>query len=142
MKKSKILLIPDLIPFPPDDGGKLCVYSFVDYLRKFHEIHLLLSCNRPEDDASINSLKECWPDVEIHDVKLYEIKVDVNILTQASNLVVRLLKKIIRTLENVQTKDQSQNDWQSNRTTPFFPHRLPFVIKLEALLSLHKFDVI
>ena len=142
-KRFKILIVPGLIPYPPDDGGKLCIYCFIDYLRKFHEIHLLLSCYSYKDEENVEALRRHWTDVEIYSVSLFEARQSEGMTGRIRYLFKRLLEKTIGKLEQNIVKNHPSYGWFTvEQTTPFYPLTHEFIKVLSGILANHRFDII
>lgn len=61
----KILILTMGSPYPANDGGKICVFGFIDYLRKYHHFTCLIPVSDNFQYEQIEKLKELWPDVKI-----------------------------------------------------------------------------
>lgn len=61
----KILILTLFSPYPANDGGKICVFGFIDYLRKYHDFTCLIPVSDNFQYEEIEKLKELWPDVKI-----------------------------------------------------------------------------
>lgn len=152
-KKSRILLLPAFLPYPVIDGGKLCTFGFVDYLRRFYDFHLLVIVSGQGDLASVRTLQKLWPEVAFTLVNTSSGKVEQNIdpfYRRVSRDVVRYVRSFARRLRSKQLLRQYSNFPLPNpyeyyslyNTTPFFPHSRAYVEALGCLLSNHAFDII
>ena len=61
----KILNITPFLPWPLDTGGNIAQFTHIDYLRKRHEITLVVSLNDKSEIAHSKKLQEIWPEVKI-----------------------------------------------------------------------------
>ena len=61
----KILNITPFLPWPLDSGGKIAQFSHIDYLRKKHEIVLVVPLNDKSEIVHRKRLQELWPEVKI-----------------------------------------------------------------------------
>ena len=86
-QQLQVLAIPGMIPFPPNDGGKLCIFGLIDYLRNFHHIQVLLPLYNPYDTGIVQNLRLQWPNVIIHTVRLYEDAPPISAKQQRINKV-------------------------------------------------------
>jgi len=143
-RRLTILVIPGLMPFPPNDGGKLCVYGFIDYLRRYHNIHLLLMADSEGDKNYIEQLQSYWPEVSISHVDLFQRQVMPSNKTKFISIAKKFLKAFINLFQarQVPAPENVYNWYQVNRTTPFYPHHVSFIQKLESILSNTQFDII
>ncbi len=64
-KKQTILIITFCIPWPVADGGKMYVYTSVNYLRRHYDITLLVSVYSQTDLDNVAHIRALWPDVKI-----------------------------------------------------------------------------
>jgi glycosyltransferase involved in cell wall biosynthesis len=64
-KKQTILIITFCIPWPVADGGKMYVYTSVNYLRRHYDITLLFSVYSQTDLDNVVHIQSIWPDVKI-----------------------------------------------------------------------------
>lgn len=133
------------MPFPPDDGGKLCVFGLIDYLREFHNIHIILSAYSETDLDIINRLQNTWPDVNVHRVMLFKPLFSA-INPPKRQRAIKKIKNIYRFFFN---KTQAANPVintsiysEVTKTTPFFPHEPLLVTKVAEVIAATKFDII
>src|SRR5258706_2074294 len=132
------------MPYPSNDGGKLCVYGFIDYLRHNHSIHLLLSAGNDEDKRNIKLLENHWPEVTISHVDLFHPPVKLSKKEKLKSFVkqcLRTLFNLFKTHQSIESKDP-YGWFHVFRTTPFYPHHVRFIQKLEFILTRTKFDII
>ncbi|MGZ3756197.1 MAG: glycosyltransferase [Mucilaginibacter sp.] len=140
-----ILIVPNLIPFPPNDGGRLCIYGLIDYLRKFHRIHLLLSANDADEAQTIRQLELHWPDVTVDSVDLYQ-QSTLNTGQRVKAIIKKSIKGFYGILQKIKVNKTSLNDtydgYDIHKTTPFYPHTDVFIQKLCQITGSNKFDII
>jgi len=90
----KILNITPLIPYPLSEGGKISQFAIIDYLRKIHEITLVLVAYSESEIRNINKLKKIWPDVNIEIINFNKIntkKSTYPILTYLKNKIKNII---------------------------------------------------
>lgn len=63
--KPSILIITFCIPWPVADGGKMYVYTSVNFLRQFYCITLLINVYNNADLEHVSYLRALWPNVKI-----------------------------------------------------------------------------
>jgi glycosyltransferase involved in cell wall biosynthesis len=151
MKQRKralnVLIIPDLIPYPPNDGGRLCIFGMIDYLRKFHHIQILLTANHSQDKFNIQALMLKWPDVTIHYVESYTDAPKKTIWEKTITRLKKILKRLFHLIKNANKRPVSIKNIYSRYdniyySTPFYPHPEIFVKKLGDIIIKTKFDII
>lgn len=141
-----VLSIPGVIPYPPNDGGKLCMFSLIDYLRKYHTIQVLLPAHNIQDKETIQQLSKEWPDVTIHTVELYQPVQPVSVSSTKSRIK-KIIKAPVRLLRNLMANNSVVQNSISEydnvyRTMPFYPQPAVYIEKLIALIAQNKFDII
>jgi glycosyltransferase involved in cell wall biosynthesis len=142
---KSILVIPEIIPFPPHDGGKLCIFGLIDYLRKFHRIHILLLSHNLQDKNDIQSLIAEWPDVIIDFVDLYREERALSVTSKTIKLIKNSIINfyhVLRTSNNNYNSGIDYSRYNAAHSTPFYPHSEIFIKKLTAILAEKKFDII
>lgn len=72
-KKEKVFIITFAVPYPPTDGGKIAIFSEIDYLRKFFDITVLFELPSQSAIENINVLKTLWSDVNIETISRFEV---------------------------------------------------------------------
>ena len=146
MKKNKsrlnILIIPELLPYPPDDGGRLCIFVLIDYLRKFHNIQILLSAYGNTDKFIIAQLNAEWPDVQIHCADLFTEPPPLSFKKRAIKLIKSALRNSYRFISPVETGVDVYSRYGPQYTTPFSPLHRDFIKKLVEVLAVNRFDII
>jgi len=134
-----------MIPYPPNDGGTLCTFGLIDYLRKFHDIQILLISASIKDKDNIEALIKKWPDVTIHRVDLFkENKHPVK--RKFLDFIKNTIKEAYQLANSLTTKSIPAEDvysrYDTNYSLPFAPHPEPFVKKLSAIINENKFHII
>ena len=93
-RKEKILIITFALPYPPKDGGKIAIYSEIEYLRKFFDITVLFEA-KSNEMHHIETLKKIWPNVRIEVIERQaEIKPKKSAVAQVRDLTRGIVKKI------------------------------------------------
>jgi len=64
--RYKILIIPGIFPFPPKDGGRICIYSFIEFLQQQHQIHLFTPVSNRKEMDLVQEYKNKLPSVVFH----------------------------------------------------------------------------
>lgn len=142
--RLKILILPGIIPFPPSDGGKLCIFGFIDYLRRYHDIHLLLIAYNDLQKKEIERLKLDWHDVLIDHIDLYKPSGKNSKKQTIIKIGKNLLKSGVQFFKGKRNVEiANPYEWYDIfQTTPFYPHTLNFIQKLTNIISNSKFDII
>lgn len=144
--KLNILIIPGIFPFPPIDGGKICIYSFIDSLRHVQNIHLLLPIYDIEQLKAVESMKETWDNVQIHTVKEYTFKLNNIVKNETAEKLKKTYKKVINILPGVSSLTEGNFPFKSvasylyKKVTPAYS--LNFIKALIKLLNEIKFDIV
>ena len=92
----KLLIISPVIPYPLSEGGKIALYSMVDYLRHKCSITLLLFTYNETDIEYVNTLKYLWNNVDI-DV----LQANKSIIVKHYAGYKRFLNFLVKNIENV-----------------------------------------
>jgi hypothetical protein len=152
--KLSILILARFIPFPLVDGGKICIFNFIDYLRKYHDFTILIPLHDPEDYKGIAALKEMWPDVSVEyselfkPVENYSISIEdkPSLLKRGYWFTKRVVKKMLTkpatTQEHVAQPNEINLFQDIEFTLPFYPFPENYVDKLTGLLNNRKYDII
>jgi glycosyltransferase involved in cell wall biosynthesis len=142
--KKNILIIPGMIPYPPTDGGRLCTFGLIGYLRKYNNIHILLYAHDECDKNNIQILINLWPDVVIHYVDASATVLKLSKFKQFERVVKNKLRPIYKLLKGDKTDIQLNlySEYESSRSMPFFPHGSPFIEKMESIIATNNFDII
>lgn len=64
-QRLKILILTLVSPYPANDGGKICVFGFIDYLRRYHDFTCLIPIWDDLQYEQIEKLRRLWPEVKI-----------------------------------------------------------------------------
>lgn len=146
MNRFRILIIAPFFPYPPTDGGKICIYSFIDYLRTYHEFHLLVPIRTYEELNQLEQLKSKWSDVTFHIVNetpppKFTSKINKLLPVYGIKQSVDVLKRF---KHNLKGKERNQYDFYRNSSNifPFNPYNVEFVNILEGIFSSFHFDII
>lgn len=140
--RLNILIIPELLPYPPDDGGRLCVFVLIDYLRKFHNIHILLTVYDNSNKLTIANLSTAWPDVTIHYAEMFTDPAPVSFKQKAINFIKNSIRDTYRSVSNKPVGVDVYSRYDPHYTLPFNPHHRDFIKKLVEVLAANKFDII
>ncbi|KAF0126987.1 MAG: rfaG [Elusimicrobia bacterium] len=147
-RRLRILIIPGLFPFPPVNGGKICIYSFIEYLRFKHEIHLYLPLRNDSEIALVEEYRKIWPEVAFHTVQLFASARRHSALS-ALFAIRNQAKIFFNYLETAFSAKKVQNydkppGWCENIevTVPFAPFPEQFVAKLTEILKKFAFDIV
>lgn len=141
-RKLNILIVTDIFPFPPEDGGKICVYGFIDALRHIQNIHLFLPIYNHEQEKIVESMKLEWSNVIIHTAREYTPETDVNLKTRFFRSAKKTGKDAINLLENSRKKDSTASDnvYINKTVSPAFSPN--FIRSLTEVLHSTKFDIV
>jgi Glycosyl transferases group 1 len=140
--KLSILIIPGIFPFPPDDGGRICTYGFLEYLSRNNDVHLLLQAQSLEQESQIVKFRKELKNVTIHSTSCYEEPASPNVGTIARRYSRRLVKRMLGIGDK--PMQITQTNYLSNRyfMVPFFPHSEQFIAHLHSLLRKYRFDIV
>lgn len=140
-KKLNILIVPGIFPFPPNDGGQICVYSFIEFLKDIHDIHVLLPVHNKEQLEIIEIYKKRLNSVFIHVVDFCENDMNMTL----DKKIFKLTKSIFFKIKNKYKPTIEPNFFSpqySDYTTPFSPHLEKYVKKLKEILTMYNFDIV
>ncbi|MFD0749285.1 glycosyltransferase [Mucilaginibacter calamicampi] len=140
--RFNILIIPELLPYPPTEGGRLCIFVLIDYLRKFHDIQLLLAAYSKDDTRTIDQLRAEWPEVIIHVAELYTEPAPEKFRQKLKRRVLDSLKSIYYSRKKMGVATDVYSRYDPHFTLPFNPHHRDFISKLVSVLDQTKFDII
>ena len=62
----KLLYINTYIPYPLNSGGSQAFFTITDYIRKHHELSLLLYVHNSTERRNVEKLRKLWPDVTFY----------------------------------------------------------------------------
>ncbi|MEP7129469.1 MAG: glycosyltransferase family 4 protein [Chitinophagales bacterium] len=144
LNSLKILIIPGLIPFPPIDGGRLCVYGFIDYLRRYHKFHILLFANNDDERNDIEALKLHWPDVSITGVCLYQSPPPMSVKQRLLSTAKRTIRRSIEFFRSkpLLVKENPSQWYLAYLTTSFYLQDYLLIDALDKIFSKNSFDII
>jgi len=131
-KSLSILIIPGLFPFPPDAGGKICVFAFIDSLRHQHNIHLFLSVYDETQKQLVELYKKKLSNVTIHTIEVIASK-KTKLKNQLKKFVSHFFLREFQTYSDID---------DVGFTSTVTLHSKAFVIALSELISKVKFDII
>lgn len=139
-RKLNILIIPGIFPFPPDEGGKICIYGFIDSLRCIQNIHLFLNIYNDEQARIIEKMKTVWFDVTIHAIRENAPSGDVNFKNKFLKTAKKTGRETIKFLENSFKKNSfSYEDVDRTVSESLSPL---FIKNLLKVLSETEFDIV
>ena len=158
-RRLSILILSVNVPFPPDDGGKICVFGFIDYLRRCHDFTLFIPSFSVTNSLLINKLKIEWPDVRIEYIEFFSREEIIGPPQRKKTLSLRILNRVIRKLQSYAEKisvrtinevakeienKPDENELFFNRyfNSPTNPYPAIYIQKLKEVLSLSKYDII
>ena len=140
-KKKTILIVPGIFPFPPYEGGQICIYSFIDFLKEDINIHLLLTTKNKAEKEYVDKYKTILNNVNFHIV-------DTSNETQEPSIARKIIfsiKKIYSHIILLNKKQKTDNNIKhnfNNFKTPFFIHTEEFVLKFKYLLNQYSYDLV
>jgi glycosyltransferase involved in cell wall biosynthesis len=155
-KRFKILILCLNSPFPPNDGGKICVYGFIDYLRNIHDFTCLIPVNNDSEFNDIQVLKKEWPEVTIlisdnrdktipqHNIKQNSRFTYIKKIIKRKTRKLRIFnfqnKKLIKSKANLISEKNLLDD--PNYSSPFGPINENYVSILIDYLNNNIYDII
>jgi glycosyltransferase involved in cell wall biosynthesis len=84
-----------MFPIPPSDGGKMCLYQFVDGLRHKHHVHLLVPAyGESQFEEMQRGCSDEWPNVALTIVKNYNELAAIRREDEGKRLKIRIKKKL------------------------------------------------
>jgi glycosyltransferase involved in cell wall biosynthesis len=144
--RLNILVIPGIIPYPANDGGgKLCVFGLIDYLRKYHTIHVLFSVYTATHKSDLLGLMGEWPDVTFHNVEFYREPKPLSFTGKTIGMVKKAIKGIYYLPQSIIRKKPVTNIhsvYDAYISSSFSSHPGLFIKKLASLIADNKFDII
>lgn len=131
--KFSILVLLPLFPFPPDDGGKIASYTFIENLRKKHDFTVLLPVRNVKQAKLVDQQRKLWPEVRIISAECD----GVTLLGKFLRFVDRCFMPIKKAagLEFGVFSDK-------NLLSPFLEYNAAYFEELKKLLSSRKFDIV
>lgn len=141
-KRLKILIITDNLPYPLSTGGRICLYNFVDYLRKYHDFTIFVPSYSFETANQKQILSKKWEDVAIEYVDLTGLKEENSI----KKIIVRGLNFIKRKIDafsnHIEFKADENYKNKLDFTFPFKPKSQLFLERLHQITTTTNFDII
>ena len=142
-KKLDILIIAYIIPYPTDDGGKICTFSFIDKLRDLNNFTVIFTLYSEQDELNVGVLQSMWKNVKIKTIKLFDHNED----QQPANLMHKLKQGVKQIFDYVSTsKINAQPVYDvledPYKTTPFLPKQKKFINQLDFFIKDSNFDII
>ncbi len=138
-KRLKILIITDFLPYPITSGGKICLYNFVDYLRKYHDFTLFFPSNSNTIEFEKKKVNQMWGDVDL-------INVDLRSRRNKSfryffTRLIRVVKRKIDIINKNLNQDEN-NALNLDFSLPFAPKEKKYITELKSLFQAKNFDII
>ena len=152
--KPKLLIISFVNPYPPDDGGKISLFSTVDYLRKSFKITLVFKIHKEIEYSYLKELYKIWPEVELkHFQPNYQKKKTTNdkgltIKQKVKNTIKQLKDYLSVKKKNLINYKATSDLYESNLDKyelfmhAFRPVSSKFILFLSKILNENKFDII
>ena len=131
--KLSILVLLPFFPFPPDDGGKIASYTFIENLRHKYDFTVLLPVHNAEQQELVGEQRKIWPEVKIVSAE-YGIGTLKNKLLHLFSGFAFAIKRFVKS-ENSVFGDK-------NLLCPFLNYNSVYFDVLKGLLSKNKYDVI
>ncbi|PCJ01421.1 MAG: hypothetical protein COB15_00420 [Flavobacteriales bacterium] len=137
-KRLKILIVTDFLPYPMTSGGKICLFNFIDYLRKYHDFTLFFPSNSHEIESEKEGMNQMWGNVELINVDLR------NSDNNSSRFFTRLIGFIKRKIDVISNNlnQRGENTMNLNFSIPFAPKEKKYIIELKSLFEVKDFDII
>ena len=131
--KLSILILLPFIPFPPDDGGKIASYTFIENLRRKHDFTVLVPVYNDKQARLVDEQRKLWPDVRI-----------VSAVCGGGTLVGKLFRFIDRCLLAVKKAAGLEFSVFSDKDllSPFLEYNADYFEALKTLLHGERFDLI
>ena len=136
-QNKSILIITFCIPWPVADGGKMYVYTSVNYLRNYYSITLLLNVYNQADLTNVAFLKTHWPNVNIQTVNY------IKQLGTKEKLKKKLRDFYYNNFSKKATAEQEHVFFNlRKKITNIFLLSNNFLFACEALFANHTFDIV
>ncbi len=136
-KALNILIVPGIFPFPPNAGGRICIYGFIEYLQTKNNLHLLLLVNNKKQILLIEEYKRSLKNVTFHVVQY--LPIELNLIFRIANKIKRIFKYFLNIFKKIEITNIYNNQ---NHTTPFMPQPEVFVRKFKDVLNATSFDIV
>ena len=146
-KRLNILVIPYIIPYPANDGGKVCTFGFIDFLRKKHDFTVLFQAYSESDLKNLEILKALWPEVTIEVHSYVQRPEEISLSKAFRNFTLKQLCRLkhkVLLLAGIRKKEPSTADAYYAMITggPANPSNFGFASKISELVSHSQFDII
>jgi hypothetical protein len=140
-KKIKILILPAYSPYPPDNGGSICTYGFIDTLRSKFDFTILIPSHNNKISSQINELINIWPEVNVLKSNLYDE--DIKTLTFIQKIKKWTYFSIKKIAIKLCQKSKNVNHLNIIDYTNYFkPYSENYISKLKEIVFAEKFDII
>lgn len=158
-QKLKILILTLFSPYPANDGGKICVFGFIDYLRRYHDFTCLIPVSDNFQYEGIEKLKELWPDVKIliadcrpkpepsNPVEHSQRSLLHKVIKKAANFNCRFFSRLLHNQKYVKATvkiPESERDlmMDASFSSPFAPVNKKYLLTLAEELESNSYDII
>jgi glycosyltransferase involved in cell wall biosynthesis len=132
-KKLSILILLPFVPFPPDDGGKIASYTFIENLRGRHDFTVLMPAYNKEQFNRIEAQRKLWSDV-----KLVSAQYAIHGFRNKLFSFARKLYPFIRRLATFESHVFNNH----NMLYPFLSCNMAYFDAVRRLLAENKYDLI
>lgn len=138
-KRLKILVITDFLPYPMTSGGKVCLFNFIDYLRRYHDFTLFFPSNSNTTELEMERMNQMWENVEL--INVDQRNGGKKFSRSFYNRFIGLIKRKIDVIsENINQKGRKIINL--NFSLPFKPKDQKYIIELNNLCQEKDFDII
>ncbi len=135
--KPSILIITFCIPWPVADGGKMYVFTSVNYLRKHYNITLLVSIHNQKEENYLKHIESLWPDVKI------EVVSYIKQLSTKQKIKKRLLEFYYENISKKAVAEQEHIFFNlRKKITNIFLLSPNMLSKCEQLFAQNAFDIV
>ncbi|MFV0887457.1 glycosyltransferase [Metapseudomonas otitidis] len=131
--KFSILVLLPLVPFPPDDGGKIASYTFIENLRRKHDFTVLVPVRNVKQAKLVDDQRKLWPEVKI-----------ISAECDGGGLLGKLLRFIDRCFLSIKKAAGLEFGVFSdkNLVCPFLEYNADYFEVLKKILCSEKFDIV
>lgn len=136
-KRLQILIVTESLPYPLTSGGKICLFNFVDYLRKFHDFTIIIPSDSSETAKHKADLKTLWPEVQLECIE----ESSPLSTTTPSVFIAKALRFLARKITGNKI-DQEMPDYKLDFTDSFKAHSIKFISALKTISNSKNFDII
>jgi glycosyltransferase involved in cell wall biosynthesis len=136
-KRLKILIVTEALPFPLTSGGKICLYNFVDHLRKLHDFTIVSPSYSNETTKQKQLLNSLWPEVKLECVDI--------LVPESKKSLLSFLAKSLRFVAGKITGKENlleSIDYKLDFTDSFKPHSIKYISALKIISHSQPFDII